>query len=84
MKSENRKFHQERLKELRKAVELSQENLASMLGVSMSLPSIWESGGSGPSNKNMRKYGQCVEGIQREGIPRESSGAFANRQTRRI
>jgi len=55
MKSENRKFHQERLKELRKAVELSQENLASMLGVSMSLPSIWESGGSGPSNKNMKK-----------------------------
>ena len=55
MKSEDRKFHRERLKELRKAVELSQENLASMLGVSMSLPSIWESGGSGPSNKSMKK-----------------------------
>lgn len=63
MKSENRKFHQERLKELRKAVEITQENLASMLRVSKALPGLWEAGNCGPSDKNLEKLADLF-GVQ--------------------
>ena len=55
MKSEDRKFHRERLKELRKAVEITQENLAFMLGVSKALPGLWELGNCAPRDEKLEK-----------------------------
>ena len=55
MKGENRKFHRERLKELRKAVEITQENLAFMLGVSKALPGLWELGNCAPRDEKLEK-----------------------------
>jgi len=56
MKNRNRKFYRERLKELRKAVEISQRDLATILGVSEALPGLWESGNkSGPCEDNEEK-----------------------------
>ncbi len=55
MKSEDRKFHRERLKELRKAVEITQENLAFMLGVSKATPSLWELGNRVPRDEKLEK-----------------------------
>jgi len=64
MKSENREFHRERLKELRKAVEISQRDLAIILGVSEALPGLWESGNSkGPCRDNEEKLANLF-GVQ--------------------
>jgi transcriptional regulator with XRE-family HTH domain len=64
MKSRNREFHRERLKELRKAVEISQRDLAIILGVSEALPGLWESGNSkGPCGDNEEKLANLF-GVQ--------------------
>lgn len=48
-------FHGDRLRELRQAMEITQRELASYLGVSYAMPSFWESGGNNPSGENLKK-----------------------------
>jgi len=48
-------FHGDRLRELRQAMEITQRELASYVGVSYAIPSFWESGANNPSGENLKK-----------------------------
>jgi len=48
-------FHGDRLRELRQAMEITQRELASYVGVSYAMPSFWEAGGNNPSGENLKK-----------------------------